>query len=121
MGMSIPKPDAGSRAWFQSLVPADPRVQIRPMFGNEAAFVNGNMFLALFGDQVAVRLSDQDRPELLAERGTSPFEPMPGRPMKEYVALPQGWRTRRVKAERWVERSFDWAAGLPPKPKKKKT
>lgn len=117
MSMSFPKPDAESRAFFDSLVPDDPLVQSRPMFGNRAAFVNGNMFLALFGSKVAVRLSDADRAELLKTSGTEIFEPMPGRPMKEYVVLPQAWRKQRSKAEKWVERSFGWASALPPKKK----
>jgi TfoX/Sxy family transcriptional regulator of competence genes len=117
MGMSFPKPDEDSKAFFDSLVPDDPRVQSRPMFGNRAAFVNGNMFLALFGSKVAVRLADEDRATLLKEAGAGSFEPMPGKAMKEYVVLPEAWRTRRKKAERWVERSFAWAGGLPPKKK----
>jgi TfoX/Sxy family transcriptional regulator of competence genes len=115
MGMSFPKPDEASKAFFDSLVPDDPRVQSRPMFGNRAAFVNGNMFLALFGAKVAVRLSDEDRASLLKEAGAELFEPMPGRAMKEYVVLPESWRKRRKKADQWAERSFVWASGLPPK------
>src|SRR5438445_7546095 len=117
MGMAFPKTDERSRVFFESLVPNDPRVRSRPMFGNRAAFVNGNMFLALFGAQVAVRLSDEDRTELLRQKGASGFEPMPGRPMKEYVVLPEGWRTSPKKAEGWVARSFAWARKLPPKKK----
>jgi TfoX/Sxy family transcriptional regulator of competence genes len=117
MGMSFAKPDEQSKAFFDSLVPDDPRVQSRPMFGNRAAFVNGNMFLALFGSQVAVRLPEDDRAELLAVAGASVFEPMPGRAMKEYVVLPEAWRKSRKKAEQWAVRSFAWASGLPPKKK----
>src|SRR5919204_3782129 len=115
MGMSFPKPDEESKAFFESLVPDDPRVQDRPMFGNRAAFVNGNMFLALFGTKVAVRLPEDDRAVLLREPGSEPFEPMRGRGMKEYVVLPEEWRKRRKKAEDWADRSFRWASGLPPK------
>ena len=117
MGMSFPKPDEASKAWFTSLVPDDPRATIRPMFGNSAAFVNGNMFLALFGRNVAVRLAEDDRQELLRQRGASVFEPMAGRPMKEYVTLPEAWRTQPKKAAAWVERSFAWASALPQKKK----
>ena len=56
--MSMPKPSAMSKALFESLVPGDPRVTVRPMFGNVAAFVNGNMFMGLFGDELFVRLSE---------------------------------------------------------------
>jgi TfoX/Sxy family transcriptional regulator of competence genes len=115
--MSFPKPDEGSRAFFESLLPDDPRVQDRPMFGNRAAFVNGNMFLALFGSKVAVRLAEDDRATLMKEPGAEPFEPMPGKGMKEYVVLPEAWRKRRKKADEWAERSFRWASELPPKKK----
>jgi TfoX/Sxy family transcriptional regulator of competence genes len=115
--MSFPKADEASKAFFESLVPDSPGVQSRPMFGNRAAFVNGNMFLALFGSQVAVRLSDEDRAELLRQKSASSFEPMPGRPMKEYVVLPETWRRSPAKAKQWVERSLAWASKLPPKKK----
>ncbi len=73
--MSMPKPSAASNALFESLVPDDPRVTVRPMFGNVAAFVNGNMFMGLFGDELFVRLSEAERSELLAIDGASGFEP----------------------------------------------
>jgi len=117
MGMSFPKADEQSRVFFESLVPNDPRVRSRPMFGNRAAFVNGNMFLALFGSQVAVRLSEEDRPDLLRQTGASAFEPIPGRPMKEYVVLPEAWRRSPEKAKDWVDRSLAWAGKVPPKKK----
>jgi len=85
------------------------------MFGNLAAFVNKNMFLALFGPSVAVRLPDDGRAGLLKEPGAGPFEPMRGRPMKEYVVLPEAWRNSRQEAEEWVARSFEWVSAMPPK------
>jgi TfoX/Sxy family transcriptional regulator of competence genes len=115
--VKVPKPSDEDRAWFASLVPEAPDVHVRPMFGNLAAFVNGNMFLALLGSQVAVRLSEDDRETLLKQKGAGPFEPMKGRPMKEYVVLPETWRRSRAKAEEWVERSLEWASALPPKKK----
>jgi len=47
--MPMPKADESSREFFTSMVPDDPSVTVRPMFGNLAAFVNGNMFLCLLG------------------------------------------------------------------------
>ncbi len=52
--------DDASRAWFESLLPDGPGISSRPMFGNRAGFVNGNMFLALLGQDVAVRLPEED-------------------------------------------------------------
>jgi TfoX/Sxy family transcriptional regulator of competence genes len=117
--VKLPKPDADDRAWFESLVPDAPGVNVRPMFGNLAAFVNGNMFLGLLGTQVAVRLPEDDREELLKQKGAEIFAPM-GRAMKEYVVLPDAWRKSRAKAEHWVDRSLAWASTLPPKKPKRK-
>jgi hypothetical protein len=53
--MQIPKPSEADKERFHRLVPADPRVETKPMFGNLAAFVNGNMFMGLFGADVGVK------------------------------------------------------------------
>lgn len=91
----MPKPDAEARALFESLVPEHPDVRTRPMFGNVAAFVNGNMFTGLYGSDVFVRLPEKDRAALTGEGGAA-LEPMPGRPMREYVVLPPPGATTRV-------------------------
>lgn len=117
--MSIPKPDAESKAYFESLVPDDGRVAIRPMFGNVAAFVNGNMFMGLFGREVFLRLSEADR-ESMAKEGGSPFEPMPGRAMSEYMTIPPKWRSQPKTVLGWVRRSLEFSGQLPPKKKGQK-
>jgi len=43
--VEIPKPTEDDKALFRSLVPDDPRVEVKPMFGNLGGFVNGNMFM----------------------------------------------------------------------------
>jgi TfoX/Sxy family transcriptional regulator of competence genes len=82
-------------AVFQTFLPADPRIVIRPMFGHTAAFVNGHMFAGTFGPEVFVRLDEPSRADLLAMAGAKPFEPMKGRPMRGYVQLPEALRGRR--------------------------
>jgi len=113
--MKIPRADSRSAEFFRSIVPADPRVKVRPMFGNLAAFLNGNMFLCLLGSEIALRLSDSDRHELLKEEGASIFEVVKGRPMKEYVTIPKGWQTEPQRIRRWLDRSVEYAGRLPPK------
>lgn len=117
---SFPKPAPADVEWFDALLPDRPDVRRKPMFGNLAGFVGDTMFLCLLGDQVAVRLDEAGRSELLAQDGAEPFGPMPGRPMKEYVALPPAWRAEPHQARAWVERSHDYAATIPPKPAKPK-
>ena len=121
--MPMPRPDEASKAFFESIVPDGPRVQVRPMFGNVAGFVNGNMFTGLHGNDLFVRLSDADRAELLKEEGASIFDPMHGRPMKEYVVVPRDWREKRETVSDWVTRSLNWVSQMPekkPKTRKKR-
>ena len=118
--MAFPRPDAATKAFSEALIPDDPRVTSRPMFGNFAGFVNGNMFIGIFGSQVFVRLPDADRAELLQVEGTSIMEVMPGRTMNEYVVFPDGWRGELGKAQEWVAKSLAWASALPEKKGKKR-
>ena len=43
--MEILKPTNADKENFRSVVPDDPRAEVKAMFGNLAAFVNGNMFM----------------------------------------------------------------------------
>ena len=117
--MRIPKPSDEDKDYFRSIVPDDPRVEVKPMFGNVAAFVNGSMFMGLFGPDVGVRLDDAEREELLGEPGAGPFGPA-DRPMGQYVAIPGSWRSDEASTFTWVERALEHTAAMPPKKKKKK-
>lgn len=120
--MSLSRPDQEDKEFFAEVIPGDPRIQVRPMFGNLAGFINGNMFTGLFGRQIFVRLPEADRARLLAEEGASEFSPMPGRPMKEYVALPDKWRQEPEKISSWIGQSLAWVETMPEKvPAKKKS
>ncbi len=117
MPTEIPRPTDADREWFAELLPPDADVTRRPMFGNLAGFVNGTMFMALFGPSLALRLDAEARQELMAEGG-EPFSPMPGRPMREYVMLPAAYRDDLAGAATWVARSLEFGRSLPPKPAK---
>jgi TfoX/Sxy family transcriptional regulator of competence genes len=119
MAMEMPKPSEEDKQFFRSLIPEDPAVEIKPMFGNLGAFVHGNMFAGLFGAAVGVRLDDAAREELTAIDGTGPFGPAQ-RPMGGYVSLPAAWRTAPGLAERWVDSALAYVRSLPPKAKKAK-
>jgi TfoX/Sxy family transcriptional regulator of competence genes len=89
------------------------------MFGNNAAFINGNMFMGLYGDDLFVRLSEDEGGELLDNKGASLFEPMKGRPMKGYFMIPRAWRNNQEKIQGWVNRSLAWTKKMPAKKPKK--
>jgi TfoX/Sxy family transcriptional regulator of competence genes len=114
---AIPKPDEPSKEFFRSVVPVHPAVAVRPMFGNLAAFANGNMFMGLFGSELFLRLSEADR-SAVVKAGGGPFEPMPGRAMSGYVTVPAAWRAQPKRLTPWVTRSLDLAMALPPKERK---
>jgi TfoX/Sxy family transcriptional regulator of competence genes len=111
----MPKSDSATMERFTALLPKDNRIQIRPMFGHRAAFVNGHMFAGTFGTDVVVRLDEPSRAELLAVPGARIFAPMKDRPMKEYVMLPAAWLATGVKARPWIARALEWTAGKPAK------
>ncbi|MFN8507230.1 MAG: TfoX/Sxy family protein [Dehalococcoidia bacterium] len=70
----MPKPSEATLSAFAAVAPGGPGAVKRKMFGQEAAFVNGNMFMGLFGDAFHVRLSPYDHAEVLA-LGGRPFAP----------------------------------------------
>ena len=112
--MKIPKPSEADKDYFRSIVPEHPDVMVKPMFGNVAAFVNGNMFMGLFGPDVGLRLSEEDRDTLRDLDGAGPFGPE-DRPMKQYVAMPIAWRDDDDATSGWVTRALEHTASMPPK------
>lgn len=84
------------------------------MFGNLGAFVNGNMFMGLFGASVGVKLPDDARDALLLVDGAGPFGPVE-RPMGGYVTLPAAWVSDAALAAPWVQRALAYVATFPPK------
>jgi TfoX/Sxy family transcriptional regulator of competence genes len=119
-GGAMPKPSEQAKAAFTKLVPAGPSVTLRPMFGNLAAFVNGNMFAGLFGEDLFVRLSDEDSAKVRKAGGRN-FEPMPGRAMTGYVTVPSTWRSKPADAKAWISTALDRTRQMPPKAAKAKT
>jgi TfoX/Sxy family transcriptional regulator of competence genes len=116
--MEIPKPTDADRERFRALVPDQPDVETKPMFGNLGAFVNGNMFMGLFGRDIGVKLDEPDRGKLTAMPGAGPFGPAE-RPMGGYVTLPADWTPRKAKP--WIAKAHATAAALPPKQAKRKS
>jgi hypothetical protein len=104
---------------FGELVGRLPGVELRMMFGYPAAFFQGQMFASLFAEDMIVRLPDEERAGLLAVEGATMFEPMPGRPMREYVALPPAMVAQPAEVSPWLDRALAYAASLPPKEPKK--
>jgi TfoX/Sxy family transcriptional regulator of competence genes len=96
--------------------------QKKPMFGHEVYWVNGNMFAGVFQSSLFFRLSPDDQREFLGKyKDAKQFEPMEGRPMKDYVVMPESVLVDSNATIEWMKRSYDFTASLPEKkPKAKK-
>ena len=105
---------------FGRILDRHPEAARKQMFGYPAAFVGGNMATGLFADRWIVRVSGEELPEA-AGRGAEPFEPMPGRPMKGFVAVPADDVVDDARIDEWVGRGLATAAAMPAKePKARK-
>jgi len=103
---------------FDEVLPRDPRVERRKMFGYPCAFTNGNMFAGLHQENMILRLAEKDRAALMKAGKTGLFEPLPGRTMKEYVVVPPAMLAGGTALESWMKKSFDYVLSLKPKEKK---
>jgi TfoX/Sxy family transcriptional regulator of competence genes len=101
---------------FDEVVPDDPRVERRKMFGYPSIFVHGNMCAGLFGDGMFARLSIADRDALPG--GGVLFEPMAGRPMKDYAMVPDDILADELALADLLAKAVAFTAALPPKEKK---
>ena len=95
-------------------------VERRKMFGGLTLFLNGHMFGAVHGSKIVVRLSEEERTDAQANLGALPFEPMPGRLMKEYVVVPESVWSDPETLEEWLSRAIEFVGALPPKEAKPK-
>ena len=105
---------------FDRLLPVDPRVERRTMFGCPMAVANGNLFLGLHEDRFLIRLGEEDREVLIKEFKATAFEPMPGRKSSATLVVPERIAAQPAALRSWCEKAFAHALSLPPKVKKKR-
>ena len=116
------KPSPEAIALFDTAFPDDPRAERKKMFGMPAAFVNGNMFFGVFANGVCMRVGEGRRDEIAAAHdGVGPFEPMPGRPWKEYIHVDaEAFGAGASELSGWILEALELTAAMPPKEKKTK-
>jgi TfoX/Sxy family transcriptional regulator of competence genes len=100
---------------FTAITDRHPAIARRKMFGEVAGFVNGNMVTGLHAGRWFVRLTGETKAEALALPGAGRFEPMPGRPMGDYVVLPAVAVADDVALDRWLEQAIAVGRALKPK------
>ncbi len=95
--------------------------QFRKMFGYPVYFINNNMFIGAHEHNLFIRLSAEERERVLSTHDeTAPFEPLPGRVMKEYVTIPDHIYGDPDIFPDLLARSVAYVSSLPPKVKKKR-
>ena len=93
----------------------------KKMFGHETFFTNGYMFTGANVDGIFVHVGRESRDRALQERtGVSPFKPMEGMVMKEYLLLEEPVCSDEPQLKEWLDSSYTYLNGLPPKSGKKK-
>jgi TfoX/Sxy family transcriptional regulator of competence genes len=91
------------------------------MFGGIGYFVNGNMFTGAHQDVLFLRLSEADRKAIMkAYDEVSFFEPIAGRKMSEYVAVPESVFSQPNMLRLWLDNSYKHVSSLPQKEKKER-
>ena len=114
--MKMPKPSEKAKAAFARVVPDEPAVTLKPMFGQMAGFVNGNMFIGIFGDELNLRLPE-DEIAKVKQQGGRDFEPMAGHKMGGYVIYGGDWIAKPPHA--LIKMALEQARKLPAKSAKK--
>src|SRR5690242_14937439 len=101
-------------ARFAELAEQIPDATRKQMFGYPTLTLGGNMFMGLHQDAFILRLAEPDRTEFIDRYQGGPFEPMPGRPMREYVVVPPSL-LNDPHLDSWITKSAGYARQLPTK------
>src|SRR5690349_4184231 len=90
-------------------------VSEKQMFGGIAFLVGGNMAVGVRGEELLVRLTEEDAEKALSEDGVKPFEMGSRRQPKGWVLVePEGVSDESGLGE-WVDAGADYASSLPAK------
>ena len=109
------KADPALLARVEALMPEFP-VYRRPMFGVVSWFVerNAQLLCCVWGESLNIRVGREDAAALVASGKATPFDPMGGRPMREYVLVPAS-TLRPAQLRKWVERALAFTETVPAK------
>jgi len=99
---------------IRELLSARAEVSERKMFGGIAFMVAGNMACGVLGEDLIVRLGDEEAEKALTEDGVRPFD-FTGRPMKTTVYVGPERTSDDTGLTEWVEAGAAYAASLPAK------
>jgi TfoX/Sxy family transcriptional regulator of competence genes len=119
----MPKLEKSSPALLQAFAQTMatlPMAQTKTVFGSPAAFANGHMFAGIQNESFFLRLPDAERESFMQTVSAAQWEPMPGRPMREYVVVPAPLIEGADELNAWLGKSIAYVQSLPPKAAKAK-
>lgn len=99
---------------IRDLLSARADLSEREMFGGIVFMVADNMACGVIGEDLIVRLGEDQTEKALAEDGVRPFD-FTGRPMKTTVYVSPERTSDDEGLAEWVEAGADFAASLPAK------
>ena len=98
----------------RDLLSARSEVSERKMFGGIAFMVAGNMACGVLGEELIVRLGDEEGEKALAEDGIRPFD-FTGKAMRSIVYVSPELTADDTGLAEWVDAGAGHASSLPPK------
>jgi TfoX/Sxy family transcriptional regulator of competence genes len=98
----------------RDLLAARADVTERKMFGGIAFMLAGNMACGVLGEDLIVRLGEEEGRKALNEEGVRPFD-FTGRPMKNIVYVSPELTSDDAGLAEWVDAGADYASSLPAK------
>lgn len=109
---SMAKADPALLAKVEALMPEFPVVR-RPMFGVATWFMeeNAQMLGCVWGESLNLRVGAEDARALIDSGQATAFDPMGGRPMREYVLVPAS-TLGPAALRKWIARGVAFTAGL---------
>ncbi len=99
----------------RSVISARADVEEKKMFGGIAFMVGGNLAVGIRGDELLVRLAEEDARGALTEDGVRQFEMGGKRRPKGWVLVGGQRISEDAGLGEWVDAGADYAASLPAK------
>ena len=89
------------------------------MFGYEACFVNGGFWTGMYQDDVVIKLPPQVKEQTRELANAKSFDPMGGRPMKNWWVIPRAVSESPKKLGALLGTTYGPVMAAPPEKKKK--
>lgn len=102
---------------FDMIMSEIPDITRRRLFGCQCYWANGYIFTGIDSTGWFVRLSPEDREAIKKKYNAKHFDPLGGKPMREYIMLPEEVLEDQELIDHYLEQSLAFVRAMPPKEK----